>query len=216
VSPAEVTRVVSGPTTSLISCRVAAPGGTFDRSDNGLYTLSLRQPQTGPSILSGSAALFGRFRVFSRAAPDTAPALPLSNQATAGPLSVTLYAVAAWCDHMPWVGPDPGRQYLIMGVTLKNTSDAPLEVTLTRAFISFDENQVGEETQGISIRAPHGRPSGVKTLVLEPGEQRDVEFRGDALFPEGHDGDTLYVTLEFSADGATAAVRGSSFVYTSH
>jgi hypothetical protein len=217
VAPVEVTRARVGQSHSLLSCRVDAPGVEFDRSDNGLYTVGWRtDPRAaGVALASSSSTPFGRFRVFSSAAPEAPPALPLSDRATAGALSVTFNRMAAWCDHMPWAGPEPAREYLVIETTLTNTSDRPLEVTLSRAYISFDENDVGEETHGISIRSPHGPPTGVKTLVLQPGETRVVQFRGNGVYPEDRHGQRLYVTLEFTADGATAAVRNSGVVMVS-
>ena len=217
VAPVEVTRARVGQSHSLLACRVDAPGVEFDRSDNGLYTVGWKQPdpRAATATLSSSTP-FGRFRVFSSVAPEAPPALPLSDRATAGAMSVTFNRVSAWCDHMPWAGPEPAREYLILSTTLKNNSDRPLEVTLSRSYISFDENDVGQETHGISIRSPHGPPSGVQTLVLQPGEERVVQFRGDGVYPEDRHGQRLYVTLEFTAAGATAAVRNSGVVMVSH
>lgn len=216
VAPVEVTRARVGQSHSLLACRVDAPGVEFDRSDNGLYTVGWRSDPRAVTTLTTSSTPFGRFRVFSSVAPEAPPALPLSDRATAGALSVTLDRVYAWCDHMPIVPPDARRQYLILSTTLKNNSDRPLEVTLSRSYISFDENDVGQETHGISIKSASGPPSGVKTLVLQPGEERVVQFRGDGVYPEDRHGQRLYVTLEFTAGGATAAVRNSGVVMVSH
>jgi hypothetical protein len=217
VSSAKEVRETGATTgTRLITCSVAAPGGTFDRGDNGLYTLWLRRTNVLTAGANDGAAALGRFRVFSRAAPDPSPALPASNRSTIGPLSAELTGVFAWCDHMPVIGPDGGCRYVVLRTVLKNTSDAPLEVRLSRAYVSFEATDVGTETHGISVRGPDGRPSGIKTVVLQPGEERVVQFRGDNVYPEDRHGQRLYVTLEFTAGGATGAVRNSAIVMVTH
>jgi hypothetical protein len=196
----------------------AAPGGSFDRTDNGVYRVSLRSG--GVTDNAGAAAtgrFIGGFRVVARPLPSDMPVLPPGTTATAGALSVSFDRMYAWCDHMPDITPEPdNKEYLVISATLRNTSDEPLEVRLDRAYISFNEHQLGAPTDGISIRAPHGRPSGRKTLVLQPGETRTVQYRGDGVYPEGHHDQRMYVTLQFSVSGATAAVRNSGVVQVTH
>lgn len=210
----------------LVRYQVNAPGGNFDRSDNGMYTVTVQPGSVtdadGEGAVTGGP--IGRFRVLSRhraiqppPTPGPAPSLPLSDTATAGALTVKLNGVFAWCDHMPGVWPEPdNREHLILGMTLTNTSDAPLEVRLDGAWISFNENELGTPTNGISLRGRDGRPSGVKTLILAPGETRTVQFRGDGVYPEDRHEQRLYATLQFSAAGGTAAVRNSAVVMVTH
>jgi hypothetical protein len=214
---ARPTRVTVSPdgTRMIVACSVAAPGSSFDRTDNGVYTVSLRDGGVADSAATAAPpGPVGRFRPLSRnrylpPRPVPAPALPISNTATAGALRVTINSGSAWCDHMPGNWPGVRRQFLILGGGMTNTSDAPLEVRLSRAFLSFEEGDVGTATDGVSVRGRDGRASGEKTIVLQPGESRAVRFRGDGLFPEDSHGKVLYVTLEFSAGGETAAVRNS-------
>lgn len=218
-APAIITRTASfsGGDMLLATCRVAAPGGRFDRSDNGVYTIALSDggvsDNSGATVPGGP---LGTFRVLSRRPPTQvaapAPALPLPTTATAGALSVSFDRAYAWCDHMPSYEPGERRQYLVLDVTLANHSDSPLEVRLDQAYLSFEEGQVGAPTDAIVLMDATGRPSGVKTVVLRPGERRTVQLRGDNLYPEGHHDERFYVTVVFSANGATAAVRNSSRV----
>ena len=213
---ADVTRVTSldGGKRLLVSCFVAAPGGAYDRADNGVYRVSLRAGGVTDNAGAAATARFiGGFRVVARPLPAATPVLPPGTSAAAGALSVSFDRMAAWCDHMPGFKPEPdNREYLVISATLRNTSDQPLEVRLDRAYVSFDEDQVGAPTDGISVRSPDGPPTGQKTLVLQPGETRAIEFRGNGVYPEDHHDQRLYVTLQFSADGATAAVRNSAVV----
>jgi hypothetical protein len=219
-SAAQVVRVAPSTdgTRQIVTCRVAAPGGVFDRSDNGVYRAAVRDG--GITDSAGAAApggVVGGFRVVARRAVPPPPVLPLPSSASAGALSVTIDRVYAWCDHMPGFWPEPdNREYLIVSTTLRNTSDQALEVRLERAFISFDESRLGDATDGISVRRPDGPPSGVKTVVLQPGQTLAVQFRGNGVYPEARHGQRLYVTLQFTAGDATVAVRGSAVVLVTH
>jgi hypothetical protein len=203
-------------TRQIVTCRVAAPGGRFDRSDNGVYRIALRDG--GVADDAGAAApggVIGGFRVFARRLPSVAavPTLPIPASTSAGALTATITNVYAWCDHMPGFWPEPdNREYLLVTTVLRNTSDQPIEVRLNQAFISFDENELGTATDGLSVKSPSGPPSGVKTVILQPGESRTVVFRGNGVYPEGRHGQRLYVTLQFTAGDATLAVRGSAVV----
>jgi hypothetical protein len=202
-------------TRMLVTCRIAAPGGTFDGADNGLYRIILREGALNDgTAVSLPARVVGAFRVAARRPlPSQAtPVLPIPAAATAGALTVELNRVIAWTDRMPVIGPDGPRRYMILSATMTNTSDAPLEVRLDRGYLSFDEGQVGTPTDGISLRGSNGLASGQKSLVLQPGERRVVQFRGDGLFTDDKAGQRLFVTLEFSAAGATAFVRNSGIV----
>ena len=213
---ASVTNVAANfdGTRLLVTCRVAAPGGSFDRRDNGVYGINL--VEGGVTDNAGAAAPAGRlggFRVIARQPTRESPVLPIPPAATAGALSVSISQVYAWCDHMPGMWPEPdNREYLIVSTVLRNNSDQPLEVRLDQAFISFDEGQLGTPTDGISIKDPSGPPSGGKTVVLQPGESRAVIFRGNGVYPEGRHDQRLFVTLQFTAGDATVAVRGSAVV----
>jgi hypothetical protein len=200
-------------TRQIVTCRVAAPGGLFDRSDNGVYRVAVRDG--GITDSAGAAAPGGvvGFRVVARRAAPPPPVLPIPPSASAGPLSVSITRVYAWCDHMPGFWPEPdNRQYVILSASLRNTSDQPIEVRLERAYVSFDENQLGQDTDRISVRGPDGRPNDVRTVALQPGQTLAVQFRGDGAYPEGHHGERLFVTLQFSAGDATLAVRSSAVV----
>ena len=154
-----------------------------------------------------------------RAAPAPAPlpVLPLGPAASAGALSAELTRVFAWCDHMPGVIPEPdNREYLVLTTTLRNNSEQPLEVRLGKAYLSFAEDELGAPSDGVSVKGPDGRPSGEKTVVLQPGETRTVQFRGDGVYPEDRHDQRLYVTLQFSAGNATLAVRNSGVVMVTH
>ena len=217
---AQVTNVVASEdgTRLLVACHVRAPGGSFDRRDNGVYRVALRAG--GVSDLAGAAApsrVIGSFLVVARAParPTQAPlpVLPLGPAASAGALSAELTRVYAWCDHMPGVIPEPdNREYLVLATTLRNNSDQPLEVRLDKAYLSFAEDELGQPSDGVSVKRPDGPPSGVKSIVLQPGDALTVQFRGDGVYPEDRHGQRLYVTLQFSAGGETLAVRNSAVV----
>jgi len=196
----------------IATCQVAAPGGLFDATDNGAYAVSLAPDAVAD--LAGTTTpggVVGRFRVYARRMPAATGAADIPTRASAGALTAELTQVYAWCDHMPsW--PEQRRQYLVLHTVLTNTSDAPLEVRLDRAYLSFDASQLGTPTDGVSVMSPHGPPSGEKVVVLQPGESRAVRFRGNGLYPEDSHGKRLYVTLEFSAAGQTARVRNSDIV----
>lgn len=217
---AQVLRVApsSDGTRQIVTCRVAAPGGVFDRSDNGAYRVSLREG--GVADNAGAVAapgVIGGFRVVARRVHAPPPVLPIPTSASAGALSATITGVGAWCDHMPGVWPEPDiREYLVVAVTLRNLSDQPLTVTLDRAYISFAEDEVGTPTDGISVMSPHGPPTGVKIVTLQPGQTLGVWFRGNGVYPEGRHDQRLYVTLQFSAGDATVAVRDSAVVMDTH
>ena len=215
-SAAQVLRVAPSldGTRQIVTCRVAAPGGLFDRSDNGAYRVAVRDG--GITDSAGAAApggVVGGFRVVARRAVPPPPVLPIPASASDGALSVSISSVYAWCDHMPGFVPEPdNREYVILWVTLRNTSDRPIEVVLERAFVSFDQSQLGTATDRISIRGTDGRPSGSRSVVLQPGQSLGVQFRGDGAYPEGHHDERLFVTLQFTAGEATVAVRSSAVV----
>lgn len=118
---------------------------------------------------------------------------------------------------MPGFIPEPdNREYLVLSTTLRNNSDQPLEVRLDKAYLSFAEEELGQASVGVSVKGADGRPSGVKTVVLQPGETRTVQFRGDGVYPEDRHGQRLYVTLQFSAGDATLAVPNSGVVAVTH
>ena len=218
VAAADVVRVANSAdhTRQIVTCRVDAPGGFFDRSDNGIYRVAVREggivDESGAAAPAGTV---GGFRVVARRAfaHVPPPVLPIPTSASAGALSVELTRVYPWCDHMPWVGPEPdSREFLVLQATLRNTSDQPLEVHLAHAYWSFDEAQLGAETDKISVRGTDGRPSGVKSVILRPGESRVVQFRGDGVYPEDNHNRRLFITLQFVANDATVAVRNSGIV----
>lgn len=206
----------SDGTLLLVTCRIAAPGGWFDRSDNGACRVDLREG--GVVDQSGAAAPggpLGGFRVSSRLPPDLIrfTTWPISTSASAGPLSVVLSRVDAWCDHTPGYGREPdNREMLLLTTTLRNTSGQPLTVRLDRVFISFAESRLGVATTGFFVQNPVDPPNGVVGVVLQPGETRIVKFRGNGVFPEGRHRERLHVTLQFSAGNATVAVRNSGVI----
>ena len=90
--------------------------------------------------------------------------------------------------------------------------DEPGLVLTLSDLLSAEGYSVETATDGISVKSPSGPPSGVKTVILQPGESRTVIFRGNGVYPEGRHGQRLYVTLQFTAGDATLAVRGSAVV----
>jgi uncharacterized protein (DUF3820 family) len=202
-------------TRQIVTCRVAAPGGFFDRSDNGVYRVAVRDGAiTDDAGAAAPGGVVGGFRVFARRPAAPTPVPPIPSRATSGPLSAAVTSLYAWCDHMPGrVGPEPdNREFVRLAVGLTNNSDRPLEVRLDRAFASFDENDLGQPNDAVSIEVPGGGASGVKTVLLQPGQHVSLWFRGEGAFPEGHHGQRLYLTLQFSAGDTTVAVRTSAVV----
>lgn len=218
---AEVRKVKANKagTRVVATYRLAAAGGAWDAGDNGQYTVALVAPSgTGEAVRT-----LGGFSVDSkRSAPTGLRRLKglrlgdaMDPTSQAGDVSAEMNGVFAWCDHMPIVddGPANDRQYLTAAVMLTNTGSEARTVTLDGALLRFDGETKWVMTAGISLRGDDGRPTGGRTVVLQPGETRQVEFRGDRLFAEGNHDRTLNVTLVFSTpDGATLHVGGSSVV----
>src|SRR5215207_3749734 len=100
-------------TRMLVTCKIAAPGGTFDGADNGLYRIILREGALDDGTPASSPArVVGAFRVAARRPlPSQAtPVLPIPAAATAGALAVELNRVVAWTDRMPVIGPNGVQQ----------------------------------------------------------------------------------------------------------
>jgi hypothetical protein len=116
----------------------------------------------------------------------------------------------AWADHMPQVGKRTGgRQYLTMTVNLTNPGKVDLLVELTGVSVSFAKDKKGDATKEIKIE---GDKENVTNVTVKAGESKSVDLRGNGAYPAGHDGETLYVTLEFKGGNTTLAVRGASKV----
>lgn len=142
----------------------------------------------------------------------SAPARQIAAKAQNEELGVALAQVFAWCDHQPTFGAAGRRQYLVVTTTLSNKTDKPLEVKLTRAFLSFAADSEGFPVDGLTLRGANGRSSGQAAVTLAPGENRRLDWRGDGLFPENAHDKTLYVTLSLSSGSRTLFVRGSGAV----
>ena len=116
----------------------------------------------------------------------------------------------AWEDQMPQIGKRAGgRQYLTMTVKLTNPGKTDLLVELTGASVSFAKGKNGEATKEIKIE---GDKENMTNVTLKAGESKSVDLRGNGAYPAGHDGETLYVTLEFKGGKTTLAVSGESKV----
>jgi hypothetical protein len=127
-------------------------------------------------------------------------------------LSAEMATVSPWCDHMPMIGSNERRQYLVIETKLTNKSDKPLIITLKKTFLSFDPKSPGAPVEGLTLRAANGRPSGLAAQTLDAGSTIKLQFRGDGLYPEGRHGQKLYATLELEAGGQTLFIRGSGEV----
>ena len=116
----------------------------------------------------------------------------------------------AWADHMPQVGKRTGgRQYLTMTVKLTNPGKADLVVELTGASVSFAKDKKGDAAKEIKIE---GDKKNITNVTVKAGESKSVDLRGNGAYAAGHDGETLYVTLEFKGGNTTLAVSGESKV----
>jgi hypothetical protein len=131
-------------------------------------------------------------------------------QAVGQDFSAEVTTTYAWADHMPQVGKRAGgRHYLTMTVKLTNPGKADLVVELTGASVSFAKDKKGDATKEIRIE---GGKENVTNVTVKAGESKSVDLRGNDAYPAGHDGETLYVTLEFKGGKTTLAVSGQSKV----
>ena len=190
---ARVTNVVASEDGKrlLVACHVRAPGGSFDRRDNGVYRVSLRAG--GVSDLAGASVaprVIGSFLVVARAplrrapAPAPLPVLPLGPAASAGALSVELTRVIAWCDHLPGFIPEPdNREHLILNTTLRNNSDQPLEVRLDKAYLSFAEDELGAPGDGVSVKRPTARRAARRRSCSSPARPAPSSSAATASTP---------------------------------
>lgn len=138
---------------------------------------------------------------------DSAQGIPAKAQ-SAG-LAVEVTQVFPWCDHMPIMEKSERRQRLMVSLKLKNKTDKPLSVSLSRAFLSFDATSEGTLVSGLSIRGANGLPTGQTALEIASGAEVALDFRGDNLYPEGRHDRTLYVTLQFASGAENLFLRGS-------
>ena len=140
----------------------------------------------------------------------------LSERAEGRVLSVELNKIVPWCDHMPIVGPDERRQYLILVVTLKNKTDQPLKVNLieSRFRTEGDKNDVpSDSTMGLmEVSGEKEWSLFSNSISLAPYQVVELEIRGDGLFAEGVHGKKFYVRLTFIADHKKLTVVGSSVI----
>jgi hypothetical protein len=126
--------------------------------------------------------------------------------------SATITEVYPWCDHMPGAGQPAKRQYLIISLTLSNKTDKALEVGLARAMFSFDAATEGPSVTGLSVRGESGMGTGETKIKLAANETKELQLRGDGLFPEGSEGKTLHTTLVLSGGGDRLIARDGGAV----
>lgn len=231
---AEVVKLKANRTgTRLVAAyRVRGGGGAFDAADNGQFTATLLPPDMTPEAREADVPTGGRtLTTFTVASNRTAwpttphgPPLPApSGPPPSGPpaprpgvsLTAGLTELVAYCDHMPSPSEDgQGRRRLLATVTLTNVLDVAQEVSLDGAFISFVEAQRGQKVPGVSVRDPAtGLGTGAKSVTLQPGEIRTVQFRGDNVFPEARHDQRLRLTLAFKSAYTSVAVIASTDVF---
>lgn len=231
---AEVVKLKANRTgTRLVAAyRVRGGGGAFDAADNGQFTATLLPPDITEQQREAENPAGGRtlttFAVASnRTAPPTTPQGPPLPMPPGPPpsdppaprpgvsLTAGLTELVAYCDHMPSPSEDgQGRRHLLATVPLTNVLDVAQEVSLDGAFISFVEAQRGQKVSGVSVRDPAtGLGTGAKSVTLQPGETRTVQFRGNNVFPEARHDQRLRLTLAFKSAYASAAVTASTDVF---